>query len=218
MPGEFAVVGLGMFGRSVALHLARAGQAVLAVDRDPRLVNELADQLDDVVCADATDEDALRELGVSRFTSVVVAIGAASMENSILTTALLRQLGVPRIVARSMSPLHTRVLRAVGAHEVVSPEEEMGERLARRLATPSVLERLEVAANAELAEVEVPESLVGQSLAELDIRRRWGISVVAVRRGGAVHATVDAAELLRSGDVLIVLGEPAAITRLGNLV
>jgi trk system potassium uptake protein TrkA len=198
MVGEFAVIGIGMFGRNVAVQLARAGHSVLAVDIDQEEVDRAAADLDAVVCADATD-------------------GAQSMEASILATALLRQLGVPRIVARSLSDLHARVLRAVGAHEVVSPEEEMGQRLARRLAEPSVLERIELGEGAELAELEVPAAWIGKSLLELDIRRKYGVTVVAVRRGRTVRATVDASLPLGEGEVVVVIGEPAGIERVAAL-
>jgi trk system potassium uptake protein len=215
--GNFVVIGLGMFGRNVALHLAAAGQAVLAVDRDQSEVDRVAPELDSVVCADATDETALRELGLERMSCAVVAIGAQSMEASILTTALLRQMGVPRIVARSLTELHSRVLRAVGAHEVVSPEEQMGQRVARRLAEPNVLDRLDLGGEAQLAEVEVPSAFVGKTLVELDVRRRHGVTVVAIRREGQVRASIRRDERFRDGDVMLVIGAADRIRRLASL-
>lgn len=217
MVGQFVVIGLGMFGRNVALNLARSGQVVLAVDVDQDEVDRLAPELDSVVRADSTDEEALRELRLERMSCAVVAIGAQSMEASILTTALLRQIGVPRIVARSLSELHARVLRAVGAHEVVSPEEEMGARLARRLAEPNVLERLDLGEDADLAELAAPESFIGKSLVELEVRRRFELTVVAIRRAGSVRANIAAGDRLQPGDVLIVIGAPAGIRRLATL-
>ena len=205
MVGQFVVIGLGMFGRNVALNLARSGQAVLAIDLDQEEVDRLAPDLDSVIRADATDEEALRELRLERMSCAVVAIGAQSMEASILTTALLRQIGVPRIVARSLSELHARVLRAVGAHEVVSPEEEMGQRLARRLAEPSVLERLELGDDAQLAELAAPESFIGKSLVELDgapAVRRHGGGDPARRLGARQHRAgrPDSARRRAGGD------------------
>ncbi len=214
---EFAVIGLGVFGRHVALNLVRRGQSVVAIDRDPDEVEALAAELDATVCLDATDERALRELGLERVSCAVVAIGAESMEASILTTALLRQLGVPRIVARALDELHARVLFAVGAHEVFNPELEMGERLARRLAEPNVLERLDLGEGAQVAELEVPEQLAGQSLVDLDLRRRFGVSVVAIRTGDRVRATIDGTERLEGGSVMVVIGSPDAVRRLAKL-
>jgi trk system potassium uptake protein TrkA len=201
----------------VALNLARHGQSVLAIDLAEEEADELAGELDAVVRADATDEKALRELRVDRIPTVVVAIGAQAMEASILTTALLRQLGVSRIVARALTELHARVLHAVGAHDVVSPEAEMGERLARRLAQPNVLERLELGDSGTLAEVEVPEAFVGQSLRELDVRRRYDLTVLAIRRQGSVLSGLSGNEKLSQGDLLVVLGSPDAISGIANL-
>ncbi len=218
MVGEFVVIGLGIFGRNVALQLSREGHSVLAIDRNQAEVDRAASDLGTVVCADATDEVALRELRLERMSCAVVAIGAGSMEASILTTALLRQIDVPRIVARSLSELHARVLRAVGAHEVVSPEEEMGLRLARRLAQPNVLERIELSEEAQLVEIEVPSSFVARSLADLDVRRTYGVSVIAIRRSGAIRASVDVNEPFREGDFLLVIGNQDGIRRLAALV
>ena len=217
MNAEFLVVGLGAFGRNVALSLAEAGQSVLAVDSSRDTVQALSPRLDAVVCADATDEAALRELGVDRVSCAVVAIGAESREASILATAILHQIGVPRIVGRAVSELHARVLRAVGAHEVISPEVEMGQRLARRLAHPNVFERIDLGALTTLAEVAVPESFAGQSLVDLGVRRKVGVTVVAIRRGAVTLASLEGSEVLASGDVLVVIGPEAAIERLADL-
>lgn len=208
---EYCVIGLGIFGRSVAIGLQTEKQSVLGVDLNQEEVDRAAAELDNAVCADATDENALRELRVERFTGAVVAIGAEAMEASILVTALLRQLGVPQIIARSLNPLHARVLRSVGASRVVSPEWEMGERLARQLAHPNVLERFHLGDEVEVAELAVPQSFVGRSLLELDVRKRYGVSVVAVKRDHHVRATLGGEDVFRGGDVVVVIGDAAAI-------
>jgi len=213
MVGEFVVIGLGMFGRMVATSLAREGQAVLAIDINEDEVNRMAAELDAVVRADATDEAALRELRLDRVSCAVVAIGAESMEASILATALLRQIGVPRIVARSLSELHARVLRAVGAHEVVSPEVEMGQRLAYRLSHPNVLDRVDLGDNAELVELEVPAQYVGKTLVEIDVRRRFDVTVVAIHRGGRIVANPSRDEVFQAGEILVVIGSTGAVSR-----
>ncbi len=213
MVGEFVVIGLGMFGRMVATSLAREGQTVLAIDTNEDEVNRMATELDAVVRADATDEEALRNLRLDRVSCAVVAIGAESMEASILATALLRQIGVPRIVARSLSDLHARVLRAVGAHEVVSPEVEMGQRLAYRLSHPNVLDRVDLGDNIELAELEVPAQYVGKTLVELDVRRRFDITVVAIHRGDKIVANPSRDEALQAGETLMVIGSSSAVAR-----
>jgi trk system potassium uptake protein TrkA len=214
---DFCVIGLGMFGRAVALSLTSHGQAVLGIDSDRDEVDRIASELDTVVCADTTDEEALRELRVERISCAVVAIGAQSMEASILTTTLLRQLGVSQIVARALGPLHARVLRAVGAHRVVNPEREMGENLALQLAQPTVLERFDLGDEVEVAELEAPRAFIGRTLVELGVRRRFGLSVAAIRRADKVFATLDGGEQIREGDVLIVIGGYKAIADLAAL-
>lgn len=215
---QFAVIGLGVFGRHVALNLERLGHEVLAIDADEDLVSTAAAEFDAVVRADGTDEAALRELQLDRVGCAVVAIGAESIEASILTTAVLRQIGVPRIIARSVNPLHARVLRSVGAHEVVQPEEEMGARVARRLAQPNVLEWIDLGPDADLAEIEAPAEFVDHTLVELDVRRKFGVTVVAVRRDDSVIASLDAEVQVRSGDTLIVIGSPRTVGRLAARV
>ncbi len=214
---DFCVIGLGMFGRAVALSLTSHGQAVLGIDSDRDEVDRIASELDTVVCADTTDEEALRELRVERISCAVVAIGAQSMEASILTTTLLRQLGVSQIVARALGPLHARVLRAVGAHRVINPEREMGENLALQLAQPTVLERFDLGDEVEVAELEAPRAFIGRTLVELGVRRRFGLSVAAIRRADKVFATLDGGEQIREGDVLIVIGGYKAIADLAAL-
>jgi len=216
MAQEYVVIGLGSFGKALVEALSGLGASVLAIDIDPAAVQVVSDELDVVaVRADATDESALRELEVQQMDCAVVALGVEAKDASILTTALLAQLGVPQIVARSLGSLHSRVLRAVGAHQVVYPEEEMGRRLARQLATPAVLDRLELGEEAILAEVEAPESFMGKSLADIDIRRRFSVTVVALRRGEKVIASIDPRRRFRSGDVMVVLGNSEAIEKLG---
>lgn len=211
--GEFAVIGLGRFGRSLVTALQANAQSVLAIDIDRERVEALADQVDAAVVCDTTDEEALASLDLERMSCVTVAIGERATEASILTTALLRQIGIPRIVARSFNELHARVLRSVGAHEVVNPESEMGERLAARLANPNIVDRLSLG-DAEIAEVSAPERFAGRSLGELDLRNRTGVSVLALRRGDQVIANPAAAEEVASGDVLVLLGREDAVRKL----
>lgn len=213
---EFAVIGLGRFGMSLTRHLSRQGASVLAVDTDQERVDDAAPEVDVAICADATDERTLEELRLDRFSCVVIAVGAEALEASILITALVSQVGVPRIVARAATSLHARILRAVGADEVINPEGEMGRRLAIRLTQPTILEQVDLGDN-DLAEVEVPESFIQNSLNELDIRNRYHVSIIAIQRQDKVIANPRGTELLRSGDILIVVGAPDDIRRLAKL-
>jgi trk system potassium uptake protein len=211
MSGDFAVIGLGQFGRSVAVHLVHQGEAVLAIDVDPERARRVESIVDAVVVADAADEMALAELGLERMSCVVVAMGVRAKETSIMVTALLRQRGVRRVVSRATSELHGRVLLAVGAHEIVNPEQEMGARLAHHLANPNVLDQFALDREHVVAEVEAPEAFVDRSLRELGLRERSKIAVVLIRRGGRVISTIDENERVASGDVLVVLGTPSAV-------
>jgi trk system potassium uptake protein TrkA len=217
MSGEFAVIGLGQFGRAVALSLVREGAAVLAIDKEQERAQMVEAEVDAVACADATDERALDELGLERMSCVVVAMGVRARETSILTTALLRQRGVPRIISRAANELHARVLLAVGAHEVINPELQMGQRLARNLAHPTILEQIALDENTNLVEVAAPEQFISKTLVEIDLRRRYGVSVIAVRRGGQVMPQTAADERLIRGDRLLIVGPPASVRRVASL-
>ncbi|MDY7096210.1 MAG: TrkA family potassium uptake protein [Acidobacteriota bacterium] len=214
--GELVIIGLGRFGRSVATNLARRGQSVLAVDRAAERVELIAEEVDSVAIADATDEAALDELPLERISCAVVTMGSRATEASILTTALLRQMGVPRIVVRSFNDLHARVLLAVGASEVINPEDEMGHRLALHLANPSLGSQIELG-DASITELDAPETFAGQSLAELHLRKRHRVTVLALRRGEEVLANPEAGEKIESGDVLVLLGHGDDIQRVAAL-
>ena len=218
MKTGYAVVGLGRFGMSVARTLTGLGKSVLAIDARPDVVQNFTLEVDGAVSCDTTDEEALAELNLEKYEAVVVGIGASSIENSILTTALLNQQGVDRIIARAIHDLHGRVLRAVGAHEIVNPEAEIGVRLAERLATPSVLEQFALGDDAVLAEVEAPAQFTGRSLVELDVRNKYDLSILAVKRGEEVLPSPRGTELIMVGDILVVIGKNAPIRRLANLV
>lgn len=217
MVSQFAVIGLGRFGQSLALNLARAGHSVLGIDLDEDVLAELSAELDAVVAADATDEAALRELQVDRMETVIVAIGMDSMQASILATALLRQLGVPRIVARSLTALHSRVLVAVGAHTVVNPEAEVGRRLAQELGEPGVLRRYELSGDVSLAELAVPTSFIEKAVDELRLPDPEAVKLLAIRRGSEVRPVHSGTETLRENDRLIVTGPDDAVRRLAEV-
>lgn len=213
---DFGVIGLGRFGRSVVRSLVHEGQAVLAIDRDPARLTLVADQVDATARTDTTDEEAVKALQLDRMTSVVVTIGSRATEASLLTVAILRELEVPRIVARAFDARHARLLLAIGAHEVLNPEEEMGARLALRLARPGIRDQIRLG-EGTVAEVEAPEAFAGRSLAELDLGKRHGVAVLAIERGGEVEPSPGADAAVESGDVLVVLGDEEAIRRVAAL-
>lgn len=213
MDRRFLVIGLGRFGRSLVASFVRHGVEVMALDRDEDIVQAISSEVDAAVCADATDETSLSELDPRSFSCAIVAIGATSTEGSILATALLQKLGAPRIVARAASELHGRVLAAIGAHEVINPEAEMGAALGRRLSVPNVLEHLELGKETALAEVVVPSALAGRTTAALKLRG-YGISLIAIRRGDQVSAAVSDKERVEGGDVLVIVGPTEGVESL----
>lgn len=209
-PGDqVLVVGLGRFGGAVALELVRLGLEVLAVDADPRNVQRYAREVTHLVEADATNVDALRQLGVADLGHAVVGIGS-DMESSILATAALDELRVGSIWAKAVSRAHGRILERVGAHHIVFPEHDLGQRVAHLLGG-RMMDWFQLDEHFSLAETEVPRELAGQSLGDAGIRARFGVTVVCVKPEGGMftYATVDT--VLREGDVLVVAGETPSV-------
>ena len=202
---EFVVVGLGRFGASVARTLARMGHTVLALDNNPEIVQSLATVLPNVMALDATSIDALRQAGADNFDVAVVCTG--SFEANILATVHLRQLGLTKLIAKAQTLTERDVLLRVGADEVILPEYEAGLRLGRRLANANVVDFLEMVDDVSVVEVIAPRSTWGRSLAETDVRGRFGMTVIAVRRGEAVVISPPADFTFQENDILVMLGK-----------
>ena len=217
MSHAFAVIGVGRFGSSVALTLSQKGYPVLVIDSKKELVDEIAGEVSAAVQSDTTDKDSLLELEIQKFSCVVVGIGATSLEASILTTALLSQIGCARIIARGIHSLHEKVLRSVGAHEVVNPEEELGRRLAERLSQPYLLEQFNLGNELRLSEISTPQRFVGKSLQDLSLRNRYNVSVVAIYRGDMVIANPKASEVIRDIDKLVLIGSAHDVQKLAGI-
>ena len=212
---EFMVIGLGRFGGGLATTLVGMGHEVLGVDVDPKTVQQLSGLLTHVVEADSTSEEAMRQLGAGDFATAVVAIGT-DIEASILTTSVLTDLGVRKIVAKAVTEPHGRILERVGAHRVVFPERDMGVRVGHSLAG-SILDYFQLDPGFALVETVVPRELVGKTLAEAEVRRRYGITVVCVKpQGGSfTYATPDT--VVQQGDILVVAGETRRAESFGEL-
>lgn len=207
---QYIVLGLGSFGMSVAQHLTQLGHEVMAVDNSAALVESISAQVTQAVQADATDESALAELGLSGFDAAVVAIGA-NIRDSILITVQCKEAGVPLVVAKAVDDLHAKVLRKVGADRVVFPERDMGQRVARSLDTPNILELMTLSGDDRIAELIAPAAWCGKTLEEIHVRRRYGLSVIGIRRGSEFMPSPGAEARLSAGDVLLVLGKEKAI-------
>lgn len=201
------VVGLGRFGSALALELARNGTDVLAVDADLDLVQRHAGLLERVVAADATDIQSLQDLGAQEFERAVVAIGS-NQEASILATSLLSELGIPHVWAKALSAQHARILSRVGAHHVVLPEHEMGERIAH-LVSGRLLDYMEVEPGWVMAKAKPPRDIVGIPLGESKLRTNSRVTVVGVKAGAdATFRHADSATFLTYNDDILVMGRP----------
>lgn len=209
------VVGLGRFGTSLALELTRRGTEVLAIDRRPKVVQNLAGHITHVVTADSTDIEALRQLGVPDFYRAVVAIGG-DLEASILTASLMVELEIDDIWAKAVSRQHGQILSRIGVHHVVFPEHDMGERVAH-MVSGRMLDYVEVDENFALVKTRPPKEYVGVPLGESNLRRKHGVTVVAVKSPGEEFTYATADTELGYGDVIIVSGRTEQVERFAEL-
>ena len=205
------VIGLGRFGTGVALALSRLGHEVLAVDDDPEIVQTLSDQLPHVVQADATDLQTLKQLGVGDFKHAVVGIGQ-NLEASVLTILNLSQVGVKDIWAKANNPPHGRIAERVGAHHVIYPEADMGERVAH-LVTGKMIDFIEFDDGFAIAKTRAPQETIGKSLQDSLVRQRHAVTVVGIKRRHEDFIYAQADTIVKGGDLLIVAGETKAVER-----
>ena len=209
---SYIVVGLGRFGSEVARRLCALGCEVLAMDIHNELVQQISSEVTHAVVGDARDKDVLRSLGVRNLDCAVVAIGD-SLSDSVLATMNLKELGLPYIVCKAHDETHRRVLEKLGADRVVIPEQENATRLARSLASPNVLDYIELSEDYGILEVPAPKSWIGKCINELNVRAKLGVNIIAVKRDGKVEVTLDPDRELSDGDVLVVLGDNKALER-----
>lgn len=219
---RFAVIGLGRFGMRLATSLADAGAEVIAIDRDPKRIEEIKDRVALAVCLDSTDEEALRSQGIDQADVAVVGIGA-DFEESVLSTVILKQIGVRRVISRATTGIRAQILSRVGADDIANPERESADRWCSRLLAPSILERTVLADGYSLAQVQAPESFSGKTLAELEVASRYRVLVVAIRRTvqegqdqdkpprQTVVPAPGPGSVVQAGDVLVIIGSDEAI-------
>ncbi len=210
---HYAVFGLGSFGSKLAEALARSGNVVMAVDKNEARVNELRDKVAEAVIADVGGEEVLRELNVQKFDAVILGM-SSHFESQVIALTLLRQEGVKKVIAKATTKLQERILLRLGADEVIQPEQDVAERLSRRLTMTNITDIFDFRGSA-IAEVRVPESLAGIPLRELDLRRRFGITVL-LRCGvdGTPCASLTPDAVFQSGDRLTVFGGRDAIIKI----
>lgn len=214
---QYAVIGLGNFGFRVAETLAQSGGEVIGIDRDEGIVEQIKDKVSQAVVADATQEKALRAIGIPDVDAAVVTVG--DMDASIMATVILRRIGVSKIIARALSPIHERVLDEVGASRIINVEHQMADQLAKGLLAPHVLQHMAFPGGYTLVEIKASKDLINRTIRELEFRERYGLNVVAIqKRIPAVDDTGKSFlkqvtntlpkpdDLIADGDILVLVG------------
>ena len=213
---SYVVIGLGRFGQAVAKQLCALGAEVLAMDVRNDLVQQVAGEVTHAVVGDSQDKEVLRALGVRDFDCAVIAIGE-DLAASVLTVMNLQELGVPYIVCKAKDETHRHVLEKLGVHRVVIPEKEQAQRLARSLNSHNVLEYIELSQEYGILEVPAPKSWVGKTLKELNVRAKMGVNIIAVESGNTTNVSPSADYPIKAGDIMVVLGENAALEAVQKL-
>lgn len=214
---QFVVIGLGRFGTSVAETLYALGNDVLAVDYDEEVVQNISDSVTHAVQVDANDENSLRALGIRNFDCAVIGIGD-NIQSSILATVLVKELGVKYVITKATNALHAKVLYKIGADRVVFPERDMGERVAHNLVSSNILDYIELSPDYSIAEVVSPVEWHKKTLRELNIRARYGISVMAIKRNNDIDISPSADNIIEPGDIVVAIGSIQELNALENLV
>ena len=210
---QFLVAGLGLFGTSVALTLQQMGYEVYTLDSEESLVQDLSTQLNYVVCGDASDKKTLQSLPLEDIDVAVVAIG--NVERNMMCTMLLKELGIKQVVAKAINNLHGAMLNKIGADKVVYAERDMGERVAHNLISAGVMDYIELSSEISVMSLAIPTEFVGKNLIEADLRRRYDVNVVAIKRDGRPIVNPKAQEVFQPEDEIIVLGTHEGVKRMG---
>jgi trk system potassium uptake protein TrkA len=215
MKKQAIVIGLGQFGMALSRALTERGVEVLAVDTSEERVRLASSFVTEAACFDGTDEQSLIRTSPERREVCICAIGDDARDASIICTALLRQMGAKKIVARANTDVHARILKLVGAHHVVNPEREFGERFASQLLHDSIIGELMLGEDLLITELKTPLSFVGKTIESLPLTRRFGVTIVAIRRQAQARVIIpEPKERLEADDVLVVVSKQGAITQM----
>ena len=215
MRRQYLVIGAGRFGSSVAETLYSKGNDVMVVDNDDALIQKISGAVTNAAQADASSEAALRALGVKDFDAVVLAIGH-DIQASIMAAILLIEMEAKYIVAKAQTDLHGKVLDKIGVNRVVYPERDMGQKLAHSLIAPSIIDLIEVSDQYSVVEVTAPDEMIGKTLQELNLRARFGVSVIALRRNGGKQTNIApiAGDIIRKDDIIVAIGDNKHLKKL----
>jgi|UniRef100_A0A7V3RHR3 trk system potassium uptake protein TrkA len=226
---QFVIIGLGRFGSSIARALAQKNFEVLAIDQNEERVKEIEGVVSQAVVVNATDERALKELGIKDFDTAIVSIGE-KIEDSIMITLLLKEFGVKQVIVKAQNELHAKILEKVGADRIIFPEKEMAERLAESIVSPRIFDYIELSTEYGILEIIAPKKFCDKTLGELKLREKFGISVIAIKRkvpytkpDGSpdfkeeIIVGPSGADEILQGDVLVILGKYKDLNRFEKL-
>ncbi len=214
---QFAVIGCGRFGSSVAETLYKLGHEVLAIDLDEEKVQEISDRVTCAVQADVSDEKVLIELGIRNFDVVIISIGS-NYQASIMATLIAKELGVKKVIAKANDELHGKVLSKIGADRIIFPERDMGIRVAHNLVASNILDFIELSPDYGVLEIAALDEWADKTLKELRLPSKYGISVMAIKRGKDINISPYADDVILKGDILVVLGNTDNIESLEQSV
>lgn len=213
---QYAVIGLGRFGTSVARRLYEAGQEVLGIDVIEERVEDAEPYVTHAVVADSTEEKALSSIGIRNFDCVIVAIGN-DMQASILTVSILKEKGIKKIITKAIGKRHGKVLEKVGADWIIYPERDMGERVANQLLSPNMLNYIELSQEHSIEEIMIPTKMAEKNLRELEIRAKYQVSVIAIVRGKEIIISPSPDQLLHERDLLVMIGRREDLAKFANI-
>lgn len=215
----FAVIGMGRFGKSIALQLFKMGYEVLAVDKDIDKINAVADYVTQAVCADAKEESVLKSLGIRNYDCVVIAIGG-NISDSVLITLNVKEAGIKQIVCKALDRQHKKVLEKIGADTVIIPEQEAGIKIAINLVSERIIDMIDISDKYSIADIIVPKRWVGKSIEELSVRKKHGVNIVAIKTNlsdNEVTITPKPDYIFKGTDIVVLVGETESINTLDKM-
>lgn len=214
---QYVVIGLGKFGTSVAKTLYETGNDVLAIDKNEELVQEIADHVTHAIQLDATDENALKTIGITNFDVAIITIGS-DIQSSVMATLLVKEVGVKYIVAKAHSDLHAKVLQKIGADRVIQPEKDMGARVAHNLVAINILDYIELSPDYSVIEIESPKVWYGKTLRELNVRAKYGINIMAVKGANDINIAPNAEDVISEDDIILAIGSTYDLAKLETIM
>lgn len=214
---QYVVIGLGRFGSSIATTLYSLGNDVLVIDKNEDLVEDIADKVTHAVQADATDENTLKSLGIRNFDVAIISIGG-DIQSSVMATLIVKELGVKYIIAKGNGELHAKVLYKIGADRVVLPEKDMGVRVAHNMVSSNILDYIELSSDYSIIEIKALKEWEGKNLKDLNLRKKYGINVIAIKNKGKVNLNPAADDKINKENVIVAIGSTEALTSLEGAI